>query len=111
MSLLTKWFGKPEPVQAEVELEVVVTRPETTAEVLRWVARHLDLTDPIVHQIARAQGFDASPSEKSSDQVQADLRLLASWLDAHPDVDADMFAFTAAALTKVQPDVETAELP
>lgn len=64
----------------------MTARPSTTAECLDKTADWLDVADKAfaVVMAARGEHFEGGKS------VQGDLRLLATWLREHPDVDQSM---------------------
>jgi hypothetical protein len=55
---------------------------------LRWIADFLDLGDKAISVIACVQGLDYPP--KLHQGAQADLRAWAAWLDARPELAADL---------------------
>jgi hypothetical protein len=55
---------------------------------LRWIADFLDLGDKAISVIACVQGLDYP--RKLHQGAQADLRAWAAWLDARPELAADL---------------------
>jgi hypothetical protein len=60
----------------------------TAPDRLRWIADFLDLADKAISIIACVQGVEYS--EQLHTGAQRDLRAWARWLDARPDLAAEM---------------------
>ncbi len=67
-----------------------MSEPTTTAEALADLADWLDAADPIIDAAFRQEG-KVRPDEGSR-EFQRVLRAWASYLEAHPSADADLWA-------------------
>lgn len=69
-------------------------RPETVADCLRAVAVWLDLADRAFAILAADKGIELPVGAT----IQGDLKMLATWLEIHPEIDQSMHSVLDSSL-------------